>query len=183
MIRITFVLLLYFSSLQISKGQNKLSLGAGLNYSSVSSINSTNPNGTLGFNAIAAYKFYMNDLGWFLKPGLSYSQEGWSHQRLDYLNVPIVIGFDFTDDFNLNLGFQYGYLIGGLNDPENVIDRNNMAFLFGFEFYPSNNIDVGLRFASGIKNIIKEPDALVIKDARTYSIQLYFAYNLFKKDK
>lgn len=183
MIKVKLIIFLLCFGFFVTKGQDKFSLGAGVNYSSVSSINSANPDGIIGLNVIAAYKFYMNDLGWFLKPSLSYSQEGWLLQRLDFINVPLVVGFDFTDDFNLNLGFQYGYLIGGLNDLENAIDRNNMAFLIGFEFYPAPKFDVGLRFASGIKNIIKESGgAQPIQDARTYSIQLYFSYNLFVKN-
>jgi len=170
--------------LVITKGtqaQNKMSLGAGLNYSSVSSINSSNPDGKLGLNAGFAYKHYLNDLGWFIKPGLFYSQEGWLRQRIDFLNLPVLVGFDFTNDFNFNIGLQYGYLIGGFDDPNQVIDKHNFAFLIGFEFYPVDFFDVGLRFANGIKNIIKKPDLLVIKDARTYSIQFYFAFNLTKK--
>jgi hypothetical protein len=163
--------------------QNTLSLAAGLNYSSVSSINSSNPDGKLGFNAGIAYKRYIGDLGWFVKPGFSYSQEGWLLQRIDYINLPVISGFDFTDDFNFNLGFQYGYLVGGLNDPQNRIDRSNLAFLVGFEFYPTEIFDVGLRFANGIKNIVAKPDEMVIKDARTYSIQFYFGFNLGKKGK
>lgn len=159
----------------------QLSIAAGLNYSSVSSVNSTNPDGKLGFNAGIGYKHYIGDLVWFVKPALFYSQEGWLHQRIDYLNLPVISGFDFTDDFNFNLGFQYGYLIGGLDDPHERIDRSNLAFLIGFEFYPANAFDVGLRFANGVKNIIAKPDEMVIKDARTYSIQFYFGFNLGKK--
>lgn len=179
-------LLIFLLFLGINNGliaQNKLSIAAGLNYSSVSSINSSNPDGILGFNAGLAYKHYLNDLGWFIKPGLFYSQEGYQLHRLDYLNLPILAGFDFTDDFNFNLGLQYGYLIGGADNPENVVDRNNFAFIVGFEFYPAPLFDVGLRFANGMKNIIKEPDGSVIKDARTYSIQFYFGFNLVKKEK
>jgi hypothetical protein len=158
--------------------QNKFSGNIGLNLSSVSSVNSTNPDGILGLSGGFAYKMYMNDLGWFLKPGVGFSQEGYLHQRLNYINIPLVIGFDFTDDFNVNGGFQYGILVGGLNDPSNNFYRSNMSFLIGFEFYPTDRFEVGLRFANGIKNLVKEPDALVINDARTYSIQLYFSFNL-----
>lgn len=172
-----------FTGTLTAYGQNKLSIAAGVNYSSVSSINSSNPEGTLGLNTGIAYKYYTNDLGWFLKPGLFYSQEGWLHQRLDYINLPVLVGFDFTDDFNFNVGFQYGYLVGGIDDPENVIDRSNLAFLIGFEFYPAEAFDVGLRFANGVKNIIANPDDFIIKDARTFSIQFYFGFNLGKKDK
>ena len=162
--------------------QNKLSIAAGVNYSSVSSINSANPDGTLGFNAGLAYKIYLNDLGWFIKPGLFYSQEGWQLRRLDYINVPLLAGFDFTDDFNFNLGFQYGYLVSGASDLGDAVDKSNLAFLIGFEFYPVDAFDVGLRFANGIKNILSEP-VNNIEDARTYSIQFYFAFNLGKKAK
>jgi hypothetical protein len=183
MIKQLLYTLLFLGLSNVLIAQNILSIAAGVNYSSVSSINSSNPDGTLGLNAGLAYKYYLNDLGWFVKPGLFYSQEGWQLQRIDYLNLPILAGFDFTDDFNFNLGLQYGYLIGGIDDPENVIDRHNFAFIVGFEFYPAPAFDVGLRFANGMKNIIKEPDALVIKDARTYSIQFYFGFNLGKKGK
>jgi hypothetical protein len=172
-----FLMLSWYST----HAQNNLSVAAGLNYSSVSSINSTNPDGKLGLTAGIALKHYMGDLGWFVKPGLFYSQEGWLRQRLDYLNVPIIAGFDFTDDFNFNLGLQYGLLVGGLNDPGDIVSRNNFAFLVGFEFYPTDAFDVGLRFANGVVNIIADPTDIVIKDARTYSIQFYFGFNLNKK--
>jgi hypothetical protein len=164
-----------------TNAQNKLSLAAGVNFSSVSSINSTNPDGILGLNLGVGYKYYMNDLGWFLKPALFYSQEGWLHQRLNYLNLPVIVGFDFTDDFNFNVGFQYGYMLNDINN--DAVDRSNLAFLIGFEFYPTEFFDVGLRFSNGIKNIIAKPDDLVIKDARTFSIQFYFAFNIGKKAK
>lgn len=174
----TFIL----ASVVATNAQNKFSIAAGVNYSSVSSINSANPDGTLGFTGGLAYKIYMNDLGWFIKPGLFYSQEGWQLRRIDYINLPVVAGFDFTDDFNFNLGFQYGYLISGVSDLGEAVERNNLAFLLGFEFYPAEAFDVGLRFANGVKNILAEPvDA--IEDARTYSIQFYFAFNLGKKAK
>ncbi len=176
---IAAILTLGFYSL---KAQNKLSIAAGVNFSSVSSINSNNPDGKLGFNAGIAYKYYMSDLGWFVKPGLFFSQEGWLHQRLSYINLPVIVGFDFTDDFNFNVGFQYGYLVTNLDDPDNAIDKNNLAFLIGFEFYPTDRLEVGLRFANGVKNIIAKPDNFVVKDARTSSIQFYFAFNLGQKE-
>ncbi len=161
--------------------QNKLSIAVGANYSSVSSINSSNPDGTLGLNAGLAYKYYFSDLGWFFKPGLFYSQEGWLNQRLDFINLPVIVGFDFTDDFNFNIGLQYGYLIGGIDDPQQKVNRNNAAFLIGFEFYPSKAFDVGLRFANGLRNILDEP-VNGVEDARTSSIQFYFGFNIGKKE-
>ena len=171
---------------QAAYAQDKLSVAVGLNYSSVSSINSSNPDGKLGLNAGVAYKFYMNDLGWFIKPALFFSQEGWQLQRLDYLNLPVILGFDFTDDFNFNIGFQYGYLLSVPTNLKSSIDRSNLAFLIGFEFYPVKAFDVGLRFANGVKNIISDPDdpdLNGVTDARTYSIQFYFGINIGRKDK
>jgi len=181
--RLLLLNFIIFISVLSTNAQNKLSIAGGVNYSSVSSINSTNPEGLLGLNIGIAYKYYTNDLGWFLKPALFYSQEGWMHRRLDYINLPVLVGFDFTDEFNFNIGFQYGYLITNLDDIDDAIDRSNLAFLIGFEFYPTDAFDVGLRFANGVKNIIANPDDFVIKDARTFSIQFYFGFNLGKKDK
>ena len=175
-------LLFIFFSVSVF-AQNKLNVFLGLNYSSVSSVNSTNPDGILGLNIGVGYKIYIGDLGWFVQPSVCFSQEGYLHQRLDYIDIPAVVGFEFSDDFNINAGFQYGILVGGLNDPENNFHRSNMSFLIGFEFYPAERFEVGLRFANGIKNLVKNPDNLVINDARTFSIQLYLAYNLFGSKK
>ncbi len=86
-----------------------------LNYSSVSSKNSINPDGILGLNVGVGYKLYMGDLGWAIIPELNYSQEGFQGQRLNYLNLPVSVGFDFTSSFSLSAGFQYRepLLIGG----------------------------------------------------------------------
>ena len=183
MYKLLLLTIFILTSAITASGQNKLSIAAGVNYSSVSSINSINPEGTLGLNAGIAYKYYMSDLGWFVKPALFFSQEGFQRQRLGYINLPVVVGFDFTDEFNFNIGFQYGYLITNLDEINDAIDRSNLAFLIGFEFYPADAFDVGLRFANGVKNIIANPDDFVIKDARTFSIQFYFAFNLGKKVK
>lgn len=179
--RIVLILLMVCVS-GLTYAQQEFSITTGMNYSSVSSINSTNPDAVLGATGGVALKYYWGDLGWFIKPALQYSQEGWLHQRLDYINLPVIAGFDFTDDFNFNLGIQYGYLVGGLNDPSGFVDRSNFAFITGFEFYPAKFLDVGLRFTKGVKNIINENPDLVIKDARTYTIQFYFGFNLSKKD-
>lgn len=172
------IFLVFLSVSGFAQTRNNFSAFVGVNYTSVSSINSANPDGIFGLNAGLAYKIYLDDLGWFIKPGLAFSQEGYLLQRLDYLNVPLALGFDFTDDFNVHVGFQYGFLIGGLNDPDEIFYRSNMAFLVGLEFYPTSYLEVGIRFANGVKNLIKQPDAIVIDDARTYAIQFYFTVNL-----
>ena len=180
-----FILLLLASFNSFSQSRNNLSALVGVNYTSVSSVNSSNPDGIFGVNVGAAYKIYLDDLGWFVKPGISFSQEGYQLQRLNYLNLPVTLGFDFTDDFNTHIGFQYGYLVGGLNDPQEIFHRSNMAFIVGFEFYATEYLEVGLRFSNGVKNLVKQPDAIVIDDARTYAIQFYFGVNLnrLKKQK
>ncbi|MEN8248665.1 MAG: outer membrane beta-barrel protein [Bacteroidota bacterium] len=175
-----FISIILTISWVYTNAQSKISLTGGVNYSSVSSVNSSNPDGRIGLNAGIAYKRYINDLGWFIKPGLFYSQEGWLHQRLDYINLPFVAGFDFTEDFNFNIGLQYGYLAGGTNLPPNRFISSNYAFLIGFEFYPVKSFDVGLRFSNGFMNIIDEPD--LVEDARTYNIHFYFGFNISSKE-
>jgi len=174
------ILVLFLFSVQISFSQNTLTGHAGLNYSSVSSKNSINPDGALGLHAGFAYKLYLGDLGWAIMPGLDYSQEGFKDQRLDYINLPVSIGFDFTESFNLSTGFQYSQLVGGSNTAREIIYGSNFAFLVTFEFFPTEKFVTGLRFANGIKNIIEDPD-YIIQNASTYSIQFYIGVTLFRK--
>ncbi|MCF6359221.1 MAG: PorT family protein [Cyclobacteriaceae bacterium] len=174
-------ILLFLS--QISFAQNRLSGHAGLNYSSVSSKNSINPDGILGMNAGFDYKFHLGDLGWAVTPGIDYSQEGFNGQRLNYLNVPISLGFNFTNSFSLSAGFQFSQLLGGSNEAKQIIFPTNYAFLVTFEFFPSERFVTGLRFANGVKNIIKNPDVIVVQNATTYSIQFYIGVTLFRGSK
>ncbi|MCB0495641.1 MAG: PorT family protein [Cyclobacteriaceae bacterium] len=163
--------------------QNRFSVHGGLNYSSVSSTNSINPDGKLGFNTGISYKHYVGDLGWSIKPGIAFSQEGYKNQRLDYLNIPLLVGFDFTTSFSLSIGGQYGFLLGGTNQAREVIYHSNYAFLLTFEFFPTERFVTGLRFSNGLKNIIERPDLIVVQTANTYSVQFYIGVNLFKLQK
>ncbi len=181
--KLTLTLAVLLLLISTSFTQNRFSGHAGLNYSSVSSKNSINPNGILGINAGLGYKHYLGDFGWALMPELNYSQEGYNNQRLDYLNIPISIGFDFTKTFNLSVGFQYSYLVQGSKVAKQAIYPSNFAFLVTFEFFPTEKFVTGLRFANGVKNIIKDPDVVVVQTALTYSIQFYIGFTLFKVTK
>ena len=179
----TWVYSVLFGLLVLSvslKAQNRFSVHAGLNYSSVNSTNSINPDGILGFNGGVSYKHYLGDLGWALKPGIAFSQEGYKNQRLDYLNFPLMAGFDFTNNFSFSVGVQYSLLMGGTNQAKEVIYHNNYAFLVTFEFFPTERFVTGLRFSNGLKNIIERPDLIVVQTTNTYSVQFYIGVNLFK---
>lgn len=180
---LTTTLVILLCSIQTSFSQNVLNAHAGLNYSNVSSKNSINPDGILGLNAGFAYKFYVDDLGWSLMPGIEYSQEGFKTQRLDYINLPLLVGFDFTTTFSLSTGFQYSQLVGGSNQAREVIYSSNFAFLVTFEFFPTEKFVTGLKFANGIKNIIKQPDIVIVQTASTYSIQFYIGMTLYRGSK
>lgn len=179
---ITLLTVILVFSIRITLAQNTFSAHGGVNYSSVSSTNSINPDGILGLNVGLGYKYHLGDLGWALIPEFNYSQEGFKTQRLDYLNIPVSIGFDFTNTFNLSAGFQYSMLIGA-GAVKDVIHSNNFAFLITLEFFPTEKFVTGLRFANGTKNIIKDPDAAPVQTALTYSIQFYIGVTLFRPSK
>lgn len=174
---LAIVFVLIVSSVE---AQNRISAHGGINYSSINSTNSINPDGVFGFNAGLSYKHYVGDLGWSIKPGIAFSQEGYKNRRLDYINLPLLVGFDFTNTFSLSIGAQYGLLLGGTGDAKEVISNNNYAFLLTFEFFPTERFVTGLRFSNGLKNIISRPDLIVVQTATTYSVQFYIGINLFK---
>ena len=180
---ITLLVVILLFSVRTTLAQNAFSVHGGANYSSVSSQNSINPDGVLGLNVGLGYKYYLGDLGWAMMPELNYSQEGFKTQRLDYINLPISIGFDFTTTFNLSAGFQYSQLISASDATKDIVHPNNFAFLITFEFFPTEKFVTGLRFANGTKNIIKDPDAVIVQSALTYSIQFYIGVTLFRSSK
>ena len=116
---VTIILLVTIST---ANAQYKVGFKAAFNYSSFRG----NPNIKAGYQLGIAGKKYIGDLGWFFQPEVNYSLEGPENQRVEFINVPLIFGFDFSENFNLHLGYQSGFLIGTRDNGS--IDYNHCFF-------------------------------------------------------
>ena len=134
---------------------------------------------------------------WYLQPELDYNQtigktsdefstiyQGYSGQQvnLNYVSVPILLGFKPIPELSLLLGPQYGYLFSstqGLLQPnlgtnasgQNPFQKNDISIVFGGQLN-LNKFIFGVRYYSNLNNIsFRTTDTW-----RQYGYQLYIGY-------
>lgn len=167
MLRIRVVsvgLLVFFLGLIDVPAQTRLGVKGGMNFSGYRST----PDTKFGYQVGLAGKHYIGNLGWFLQPEVSYSREGNLPQPLEFVNVPVIAGFDFGDNFNVHAGFQAGFLVGTQGDPDNEYNDVNAVFNFGFEFYTFKKTSIGFRFDYGLNDFEKSTGTAI-----TYNFEVY----------
>jgi len=145
--------------------QHHFGLKGGLNYSGFRQ----NVDLKFGWNAGIVGKRYLSDLGWFLQIEGVYSKEGNINQPLEFINVPILFGFDFSDSFNMHLGYQSGFLVGTMGNTDTQYKNYNPTFVFGFEFYTFTFTSLGARYNYGLSDIEEGTGTSV-----TYTFEVYF---------
>jgi len=156
------VILICFSSDGFS--QIRFGVKGGMNFSGYRRT----PDTKFGYQVGITSKKYISDLGWFIQPEVFYSREGNINQPLEFINVPIIVGFDFSDNFNVHTGLQAGFLIGTQNDLDNNYKSVNTVMNFGFEFYTFKKTSIGFRFDYGLNDFEKETGTSV-----TYTFAVY----------
>lgn len=161
---ITFILLMSNSS---ANGQYKFGIKTAFNYSSFRG----NANLKAGYQFGIAGKKYIGDLGWFFQPEVNYSLEGAENQRVEFINVPLIFGFDFSENFNLHVGYQSGFLIGTRENDSFEYQTYNPVINFGLEFYPSNRSVFGARYDYGLSDIDKSNFSAI-----TFNFEVYLIF-------
>jgi hypothetical protein len=131
-----------------AKCQTQFGVKGGMNFSGFRRTADTK----FGYQLGLAGKHYLSDLGWFVQPEVFYSREGNLNQPLEFINVPIIVGFDFSDNFNIHTGLQAGFLIGTMGDEDNNYNKVNAVVNFGFEFYTFKKTSIGFRFDYGLSD-------------------------------
>ena len=168
-IRTSSIIVIMISLISISPavGQYKVGVKAAFNYASFRG----NPNLKAGYQFGVAGKKYLGDLGWFFQPEINYSLEGAENQRLEFINVPLILGFDFSDNFNLHLGYQSGFLIGTRGNDSFDYKTYNPVINVGLEFYPFDKSVFGARYDYGISDIDKSDFRAV-----TFNFEVYLIF-------
>jgi hypothetical protein len=144
--------------------QTQIGLKGGGNFSGFRRVADTK----FGWQVGVAGKNYLGDLGWFIQPEIFYSKEGNINQPLEFINVPVILGFDFGDNFNIHTGLQAGFLIASAEDSSFDYKNVNMVVNFGFEFYTFKKTSIGFRFDYGMSDFDKSANTAI-----TYNFGVY----------
>ncbi len=116
---------------------------------------------------------------WSIQPEFQYSSQGNDDKalRVDYLQLPVFLKYNFTYKFNIHLGPQAGLKIWEWEDNTEIEpDFNTFDFagVIGLGVNITENFFADVRYAFGLSNIIDDEGV----DASSRNIQLSFGYKL-----
>lgn len=180
---------------------------AGVNMSNLYSDDVDDKNVLWGFNAGVFAAFPIAD-NVFIQPEILYTTKGaeleynsdiisgTSKFKLGYVEVPLLVRFNLTENFNIHVGGYASYLVNakvtndtdggdGLDFDEDLDADDFQRFDAGLSAgvgLDFNPISIGLRYNYGLTTIGKEREAFgntyTFPDAKNSNLSLYLAYKL-----
>ncbi len=201
--------LFMMTSFEIVSAQSSTVVGpefgikGGVNMSNLYSDDVDDNNALWGFNAGVFAAFPIAD-NIFIQPEILYTTKGaeleynsdilsgTSKFKLGYVEVPLLVRFNLTENFNIHVGGYASYLVNAKvsNDTEggDGLDFEEDLDADDFERFDAglsagvgvdfNPISIGLRYNYGLTPIGKERDGVTFPDAKNSNLSLYLAYKL-----
>ncbi len=132
--------------------------------------------GKVGFLIGGVAKLNVGDLGWFFQSGITYTLEGDNDQNLNFVKVPLIIGFDASDDVNIHVAYNLAWQVGNHNNVQDFYNDTANILGVGFEVYLSEKFAIGSRLSYGLSNLVKEPTGAKQFDVKPFTFDLYLTY-------
>ncbi|MBN7817813.1 porin family protein [Algoriphagus pacificus] len=99
-------------------------------------LTDTNYNAILGIHGGLYYNLNLGFIG--VEPGIQFAQKGYrgndrntgkvSHERLNYVDVPLLLRFNFLPEVNLFVGPQVSFLMSRKYELDGFVDTSTEAF-------------------------------------------------------
>ena len=138
--------------------------------------------------AIGAEGEYYTSTHWLsISAGLMYCQQGWESknsgvtatQKLDYINIPVLVNFYVAKGFALKIGLQPGFLVNAKAesvDNKDAFESFNLSMPIGLSYEFKNGITLDLRGTPGLTAINKNSssDYKLRSDCSTLTIGYKF---------
>ena len=168
----TLVIFIIFLCTGTLSAQLKFGAKGGLNISTQTTnffiIESTNPK--IGPNVGIFAEFELNDK-FILQPELAYSSLGANWEQFG------------ISDLSIGVGSQLGYLVsasykgGGVNkNGKDDFKTNDFSALLNTDYSVNENIVIGLRYQTGLSNILPKDDIFKFTLKNTHSFQFSVGY-------
>jgi len=177
-----FTVLIGIITINAQESRYLVRIGANL-----SSISSDNITGDLDQNRIGVVVGFLADFALTeklrLQPEFQYSGQGNKNRdlRVNYLQIPILLKYNITDLFNVQLGPQAGIKIWEWEDNlNNITDFGTFDFagVLGIGANVTDNFFVDLRYAFGLSNVFDQDGSDIEIDGTSRNIQLSVGYRL-----
>ena len=132
--------------------------------------------GMVGYMVGGVAKLNVGDLGWFFQSGVNYTLEGDSDQNLNFIKVPLTVGFDASDDVNIHVVYNLAWQVGNHNDVQEFYNDYANILGLGFEIYISDRFAIGSNLNYGLSNLVKEPADAKQFNVKPFTFELYLTY-------
>ena len=132
--------------------------------------------GKVGYIVGANARIYLGELGWFVQSGISYSLEGDVDQKLNFVKIPMVLGFSFADDVNIHAAYDFAWQVGNQNDVQDFYNSNANMLGLGAEINVSEKFAIGFRLNYGLSNLVKDPMEARNFKIKPLTLDLYLNY-------
>lgn len=176
-----FITFLTICSWGITQAQeSKYGVRAGINISSISSddIPENLEDGRIGmvFGFLAEFALTEKIS---LQPEIQYSSQGNKDEnlRVNYIQVPVVLKYNFSDIFNAQIGPQAGIKIWEWENNENY-NTLDFAAVAGIGVNITDNFFADLRYAFGLSNVFDDEDIPGGFEGNSRNIQISVGYRL-----
>ena len=178
----------------IAVGVNAQGISGGLKLG-MNLANQTISSGELGFTASPSFRTTIHAGGYLtamitekfgVQPEILYSGQGYKQGsavfKANYITVPVLLRYNFTELFSIHAGPQIGILASAKADDEDVKDLlkgTDIGIAAGLGVDLPMGLNFGFRFVKGMTNIVDDDsDGLKYKN---YALQFSVGYKLFGK--
>jgi hypothetical protein len=174
--------------------QADFGLKGGVNISNFHFNNNTTTDSKVGLN-IGVLAHIHASKTWALQPELLYSLEGAQQKipgnskityNLNYLNVPILLQYLFSNGFRLEGGPQIGFLLDAKTKTDNVTLNNNsfkstaFSIPLGIGYLTSSGVGLDARYVFGLSNINDSKNGPTIQ-SNVFQLGLFYQLSDTKK--
>lgn len=188
-----------FTAVQAQEKTASFGFKGGLNFSNLYTDNVDDNNVLTGFNAGLYAKFPIsNNIA--IQPEISYTTkgaelvynnafvQGTAKFNVNYIEVPVLLVMNITDNFNVHVGPYAAYMVSGkttndsnFSSSENELDTNDFnkfdAGLAGGVGIDLDVVNFGVRYNYGLTKIGKD-DSFISSDAKNSVLNVYVGLRL-----
>lgn len=132
--------------------------------------------GTIGYLLGATAKYNVGELGWFFQSGANYTLEGDNDQSLNFVKIPLTIGFDAADDVNINVTYNLAWQVGNENNVQDFYHDYTNILGLGFEVYASDKLAFGTKLNYGLTSLVSDPAGAKNYNVKPFTLDFYLTY-------
>lgn len=146
----------------VSAQDVKFGVKAGVNFASIGGDDTGDLSGLTSFHLGAVAEISLSE-NFAVQPELLYSRQGATLDadgdydiNLDYINVPVMLKYGVSDEFNLEFGPQVGFLMTAEVDGEDIKDDVSgidFGVNIGINYEMASGLNFGARYNLGLSNI------------------------------